>query len=193
MIFNLGIFSKYRTELMGVATGLIILCHMPAHGVAMPGPLTMLLSHGGAGCDMFLFLSGLGMYCSLTSRRQVGGHFIMVQEAVCKIADTLSFYMHPSVCHICLSESLDHRTVSLETEHSVLLVRRLGSLVCCTHHGAISGYASFGQIVKRKQEMDMDVFTRLLYMGFWIIDRARRGCGAHTVWLVSRTLLSFRI
>ena len=78
-MLNLGLFTKYRTELMGVATILIILCHMPAHEVVMPSPLAMMLSHGGAGCDIFLFLSGLGMYCSLNQHKASGGgHFILV-------------------------------------------------------------------------------------------------------------------
>lgn len=122
--------------------------------------------------------------------RQVGGHFIMVQEAVFKVADTLSIYMHPRVCRICLSESMDHRTVFPETEYAILLDRGLGSLVCVTNHGAISDYASFGQIVKRKQETDMDIFTCPLYMDFWNIDRAGWSDGAHTVWPVSSTLFS---
>ncbi|WP_368670595.1 acyltransferase family protein [Prevotella sp. E2-28] len=57
---------------MGVATILIILCHMPAHGVVMPNYLSILLSHGGAGCDLFLFLSGLGMYHSLNTNKMGG-------------------------------------------------------------------------------------------------------------------------
>ena len=58
---------------MGVATILIILCHMPAHGVAMPDGMRAVIVHGGAGCDMFLFLSGLGMYYSLHAKKKVGG------------------------------------------------------------------------------------------------------------------------
>ena len=72
-MFNLGLLSKYRTELMGVATILIILCHMPAHGVVMPSFLKAVIVHGGTGCDMFLFLSGLGMYHSLESKKLTGG------------------------------------------------------------------------------------------------------------------------
>lgn len=75
-MFNLGLFSKYRTELMGVATILIILCHMPAHKVVMPECLEIILSHGGAGCDIFLFLSGLGMYCSVCQQKASGGGFL---------------------------------------------------------------------------------------------------------------------
>lgn len=67
--FNLGLISKYRAELMGIATILIIICHMPAHGVAMPSWLESIIVHGGSGCDMFLFLSGMGIYRSYDSRK----------------------------------------------------------------------------------------------------------------------------
>ncbi len=63
-VFSLNIFSKYRPELMGVATLLIILCHASAFGVEMPGYIKTILGNGGIGVDMFLFLSGIGMYNS---------------------------------------------------------------------------------------------------------------------------------
>ena len=53
---------------MGIAAILIIICHMPAHDVAMPSLIRSIVVHGGAGCDMFLFLSGLGMYHSFNRR-----------------------------------------------------------------------------------------------------------------------------
>ena len=58
---NLGLFSRYRGELMGVATLLIILCHMYPNGVKMPMFMRYVLANGGAGCDVFLFLSGFGI------------------------------------------------------------------------------------------------------------------------------------
>lgn len=58
---NLGLFSRYRGELMGVATLLIILCHMYPNGVKMPIFMRYVLANGGAGCDVFLFLSGFGI------------------------------------------------------------------------------------------------------------------------------------
>ena len=69
--FNLGLISKYRAELMGIATILIIICHMPAHGVVMPSVVKSIVVHGGSGCDIFLFLSGLGMYRSLNNDRSI--------------------------------------------------------------------------------------------------------------------------
>lgn len=76
-MFDISLLSKYRKELMGFATLLIILCHMPAHGVVMPAPIASFLQYGGLGCDIFLFLSGMGMWYSLkkVDNNRVGGAF----------------------------------------------------------------------------------------------------------------------
>ncbi|MBR5076747.1 MAG: acyltransferase [Bacteroidales bacterium] len=63
--YSLKVLSTYRTELMGLATLLIIICHAPANGVAMPALLDKILRWGGIGVDIFLFCSGLGMYFSI--------------------------------------------------------------------------------------------------------------------------------
>lgn len=69
--FSLGVFSKCRMELMGIATLMIIVCHSP-HYIQMPNWLATVLSNGGAGCDVFLFLSGMGMYNSYTNHKLKG-------------------------------------------------------------------------------------------------------------------------
>ncbi len=69
MYFNSNIFSRYRTELMGIATLMIIVCHLPAQGVAMPSVMARIIGSGGIGCDVFLFLSGMGMWFSMNSVR----------------------------------------------------------------------------------------------------------------------------
>ena len=68
--FNLGLFSQYRTALMGVATILIIFCHLPAYGVLMPLWIAKLVGSIGVGVDIFLFLSGLGMYNSYVNSKE---------------------------------------------------------------------------------------------------------------------------
>ena len=70
--FDLGKVSTYRTELMGVATLMIIFCHAPANGVQMPVLFERLIRWGGIGVDIFLFLSGVGMYYSLQKKRKLG-------------------------------------------------------------------------------------------------------------------------
>lgn len=72
MKLDLSLFSTHRVELMGVATLLIILCHMPAHGVVMPSFISSAIVYGGLGCDIFLFLSGMGMWYSLRKNVSTG-------------------------------------------------------------------------------------------------------------------------
>lgn len=62
---NLGDLSKYRTELMGIATIMILLCHAQPFGVQLPPILSKLLTYGNQGVDIFLFVSGMGLYYSL--------------------------------------------------------------------------------------------------------------------------------
>lgn len=60
--------STYRTQLMGIATVMIIMCHAPASGVVMPKFLARVCDQGNYGVDIFLLLSGLGVYYSLNKQ-----------------------------------------------------------------------------------------------------------------------------
>lgn len=62
---SLSILSLYRTELMGLATIGIILCHTKANGVVMPDWLWQIFSLGSTGTAIFFFLSGVGIWHSL--------------------------------------------------------------------------------------------------------------------------------
>lgn len=53
---------------MGIAAIMIILCHAPAHVPNLPSILNATLPHFGIGVDLFLLLSGLGIYYSLERR-----------------------------------------------------------------------------------------------------------------------------
>lgn len=63
--FDVSLISKYGTQLMGVATLLIILVHSYQQGVLMPGWMESLCNIGSLGVDIFLLVSGLGMWYSL--------------------------------------------------------------------------------------------------------------------------------
>lgn len=65
-MLNCNLISKYRSCLMGASAILIILCHAPAW-VDLPVVVSSVLSRGGWGVDVFLFLSGLGLFYSLSS------------------------------------------------------------------------------------------------------------------------------
>ena len=66
MSFNFNELSLKRTQLMGVATLMILLCHASASNVLMPHWLKMLFVLGNYGVDVFLVLSGLGLFYSLS-------------------------------------------------------------------------------------------------------------------------------
>lgn len=58
---NLSSISTYRAELMGVAMIFIVLFHVP---LSRPDPFFGLHRMGNIGVDMFLFLSGVGLWFS---------------------------------------------------------------------------------------------------------------------------------
>lgn len=51
---------------MGLAALMIVVCHAPSYGVEMPEAVDGLLRRGGLGVDIFLLLSGLGCWYSLS-------------------------------------------------------------------------------------------------------------------------------
>lgn len=57
--------SKHRTALMGIAAIMILLCHS-ARRISMPSAIAYPLSFLNIGVDIFLFLSGMGIYYSLS-------------------------------------------------------------------------------------------------------------------------------
>lgn len=63
---DLNLLSKHRTPLMGIAALMIILCHANGYGVAVPHAVRSLLTLGNMGVDIFLFLSGIGCFYSLS-------------------------------------------------------------------------------------------------------------------------------
>lgn len=58
---NLNSISKYRPELMGIATIMILCCHASSTWTTMPYLLKRILGIGNLGVDLFLFLSGVGL------------------------------------------------------------------------------------------------------------------------------------
>lgn len=62
------LISEYRTELMGIATLLILLAHAVGRNVLFPFPLDKLIDLGTCGVDIFFFLSGFGLFYSLKSK-----------------------------------------------------------------------------------------------------------------------------
>lgn len=65
-LFEINKISKYRLELMGVATILIFVVHSYDRGVVMPASIKTICALGSLGVDIFLLVSGLGLYYSLS-------------------------------------------------------------------------------------------------------------------------------
>lgn len=63
---NFSSLSKFRSELMGIATLMIIICHANPYGVSMPAFLSSICSYGNFGVDIFLLVSGIGLSFSLS-------------------------------------------------------------------------------------------------------------------------------
>lgn len=74
--FELGMISRYRSEIFGIT----ILWIMLLHGVIMDKVvvydsvewLYIILKHGNVGVDIFLFLSGIGLYYSFSKDSDLG-------------------------------------------------------------------------------------------------------------------------
>jgi peptidoglycan/LPS O-acetylase OafA/YrhL len=62
---QLGVFSQYRTQIMGIAAIMILICHIVGNGVTLPHFLSKIFSLGNYGVDIFMFVSGIGMFYSI--------------------------------------------------------------------------------------------------------------------------------
>lgn len=92
--FNVQDISKYRTYLMGIATLMVIFGHSAGNGVVMPGWMESLCGLASVGVDIFLLVSGLGLWYSLNNLKGEnlsGGIEALVckevQENTCSIFD----------------------------------------------------------------------------------------------------------
>lgn len=65
-MINLNVFSQYRSALMGFSTILILICHSIEYVGVDKGIMYHLLVQGNRGVDIFLFLSGIGIFYSLS-------------------------------------------------------------------------------------------------------------------------------
>lgn len=64
------LITKYRNELFGIATLMIVLCHSVSI-VPFPNSLSNIINYGTMGVNIFLFLSGIGLYYSLKNNGNI--------------------------------------------------------------------------------------------------------------------------
>ena len=79
MNVSLNLLSKYRMELMGVGTLLILIWHAYGNNARMPYLLERIVDNAQIGVDLFLLLSGIRISYSL-SKTVVGGGDISVKS-----------------------------------------------------------------------------------------------------------------
>lgn len=80
--FCVNDISKYRSQLMGIATLLVIFGHSAGNGVVMPSWMESLCGLASVGVDIFLLVSGLGLWYSLQKSEisNWGGYLLGIKE-----------------------------------------------------------------------------------------------------------------
>lgn len=133
---DLNVLSKYRTEMMGLSAILILICHAPGNNVLLPSVLKSLFSLGGLGVDVFLFLSGLGIWYSLdkfytkeysqltTQRTKLGGVIYWYSKRYKRLILTYLLLAVPYYAIFCIVRNLSFwkfllytSTLGFWTEH----------------------------------------------------------------------------
>ena len=61
---ELNLYSRYRKELMGIAIMMVVVSHVYMSGVPLPDSIRRLTGFGACGVELFLFLSGFGLWKS---------------------------------------------------------------------------------------------------------------------------------
>lgn len=71
MTIKLELLSKHRTKLMGIATLGILSIHSIDFGIVYPRMIRYVMHLGLYGVDIFLLLSGMGLYYSLKKNNDI--------------------------------------------------------------------------------------------------------------------------
>ena len=78
--FDMSFISKSRNVLFGIATLMIVSCHVPMlrnvpHNPVLKAFVWFILEYGNMGVDIFLFFSGVGLYYSFSKNQKVGSFY----------------------------------------------------------------------------------------------------------------------
>ena len=130
---------------MGIATLLVIFGHSAGNGVAMPGWMESLCGLASVGVDMFLLVSGLGLWYSLNNlkaeRLSGGGIETMVCEEIQENACPVSDNYRLSKDIVCTAW---HDGISgfAGTVYGRLLDKPSGGMVHCHAYSCLCSYSS---------------------------------------------------
>lgn len=142
MQFNVSDISKYRPYLMGIATLLVIFGHSAGNGVVMPGWVESLCGLASVGVDIFLLVSGLGLWHSLRNlkaEKLIGGIKAMVCKKIQKNTCSISVDNRFSKYFVCFTwqtgitgivESVNNRLLD---KSSRSVVHRYAYSSICNH------------------------------------------------------------
>lgn len=128
MNIPLSSLSKFRSELMGIATLMIILCHANVYGVYMPSIMSRVCGYGNFGVDIFLLVSGVGISYSI-QRSGITGLHDLVKWYRKRYSRILIPYLLVSIT------ILSVKTVITDGDWLVLLYN-LSTLSFWTHHNS---------------------------------------------------------
>lgn len=119
-----SLLSKYRSEIMGAAALGVILCHAVTSDVQLPHIIVRLLVFFNLGVDVFLFVSGFGMYFSLSRAFEKKGVILWYKKRFVRILVPYALIMGPYWIGYCLFHSsgpdvffYHFSTLSYWTEH----------------------------------------------------------------------------
>lgn len=121
--FNLNLISKYRLEIMGMATILILICHAGVYGVEFSPSIKKIIVLGNLGVEIFFFMSGLGMANSLKNNQGKLSNWYykrFVRVLIPYFAISIPWFSIQAILH---NQSFDKficniLTISFWTEHS---------------------------------------------------------------------------
>lgn len=76
--FNMNLFSTYRSVMMGIATLLVVFHHLTfkVSGTILSDAYMFARHLGAMGVDLFLFVSGFGLYYSFSKRNNIKDFYI---------------------------------------------------------------------------------------------------------------------
>lgn len=121
---NIDDISVYRSHIMGLAAIGIVLCHSVNNGVVMPHLLERILVYCNLGVDVFLVLSGYGLYFSMRKISNSEGYYKFWIQRLRRVAIPYAIFMIPywgGYCIIANKSVLDFiyyfSTLSFWKEH----------------------------------------------------------------------------